>query len=317
MIVEFFRITFFFGSGYGDALNFMYLRYLVFWAELISQMPGMHMLPCPDSYRSLFRHSDGSYDWETELNYGWSLIDRASCGALAAAIMEPILSSGGMITLPPGYMRAMKTHCQKRGMLLIVDEAQTGLGRCGDLFAIQYEGIVPDILTLSKTLGNGIPLSAVVTSEEIGRVAEERGFLFYTTHANDPLPAAVGLKVLDIVLRDGLPARSKCLGEKLQKGLRALQERYGCIGDVRGRGLMAGVEIVSDRVTKAAAIELGKRLSARMMELGLSASISARTAFSGCIRIAPPLVMSDEELEKGLSIMEEAFKTTEGSMPLL
>ena len=296
----------------------MFSRYFgIFRAQLIYQMPGMHMLPCPDSYRSVFRHADGSYDWETELNYGWSLIDRASCGSLAAAIIEPILSSGGMITLPPGYMRAMKSHCQKRGMLLIVDEAQTGLGRCGDLFAIQHEGVVPDILTLSKTLGNGIPLSAVVTSEEIGRVAEERGFLFYTTHANDPLPAAVGLKVLDIVMRDRLPARSKCLGEKLHKGLRALQERYGCIGDVRGRGLMAGVEIVSDRVTKAAAIELGKRLSARMMELGLSASISARTAFSGCIRIAPPLVMTDEELEKGLSIMEEAFKTTEGSMPLL
>lgn len=281
------------------------------------QMPGMHMLPCPDSYRSIFRHADGSYDWETELNYGWSLIDRASCGSLAAVIMEPILSSAGMITPPPGYMRAMKAHCQKRGMLLIVDEAQTALGRCGNLFAIQHEGVVPDILTLSKTLGNGIPLSAVVTSEEIGRVAEERGFLCYTTHANDPLPAAVGLKVLDIVMRDELPARSKCLGVKLHKGLSALQERYGCIGDVRGRGLMAGVEIVSDRVTKAAAVQLGKRLSARMMELGLSASISARTAFSGCIRIAPPLVMSDEELEKGLSIMEEAFKTTEGSMPLL
>ena len=176
---------------------------------------------------------------------------------------------------------------------------------------------MPDILTLSKTLGNGLPLSAVVTSNKIAQAAEEKGFLFYTTHANDPLPAAVGLKVLDIVLRDKLPDRSRCLGQKLHAGLRLLQSRYGCIGDVRGRGLMAGVEIVSDRVTKAPALDLGKRLSARMMELGLSASISARTAFSGCIRIAPPLVMSDEELEEGLSIFEEALKTTEGSMPLV
>ena len=280
-------------------------------------MPGMHMLPCPDSYRSIFRHVDGSYDWETELNYGWAQIDKASCGSLAAVIMEPILSSGGMITIPPGYMQAMKDHCRKRGMLLIVDEAQTALGRCGDLFAIQHEGVVPDILTLSKTLGNGLPLSAVITSNKIAQAAEEKGFLFYTTHANDPLPAAVGLKVLNIVLRDDLPARSRRLGQKLHAGLRLLQARYGCIGDVRGRGLMAGVEIVSDRVTKAAALDVGKRLSARMMDLGLSASISARTAFSGCIRIAPPLVMSDEELEKGLSIIEEALRTTQGSMPLL
>ena len=130
------------------------------------------MLPSPDSYRSIFRNKDGSHDWETELNYGWSLIDKASAGSLAAVIMEPILSSGGMIAIPRGYMVAMKEHCRKRNMLLIVDEAQTGLGRCGDLFAIQYEGVVPDILTLSKTLGNGLPLSAVITSDKIAALNE-------------------------------------------------------------------------------------------------------------------------------------------------
>ena len=274
------------------------------------------MLPSPDSYRSIFRHSDGSYDWETELNYGWSLIDKASCGSLAAVIMEPILSSGGMITIPPGYMVAMKAHCQKRDMLLIVDEAQTGLGRCGDLVAINHEGVVPDILTLSKTLGNGLPLSAVITSDEIAKVVEERDFNFYTTHANDPLPASVGLKVLEIVLRDNLIERSRAAGAHLHASLLRLMGKYGCIGDIRGRGLMAGVEIVSDRETKASAIEFGKRLSARMMDLGLSATISARTTFSGCIRIAPPLTITDAELEEGLVIFEEALRTTEGSMPL-
>lgn len=274
------------------------------------------MLPSPDSYRSIFRHKNGSYDWKTELDYGWSLIDKASVGSLAAVIMEPILSSGGIITLPAGYMAAMKEHCHRRHMLLIVDEAQTGLGRCGDLFAITYEGVVPDILTLSKTLGNGLPLSAVITSNEIAKVTEQRDFMFYTTHANDPLPASVGLKVLEIVLHDNLVARSKAMGEKLQAGLRRLMERYGCIGDVRGRGLMAGIEIVSDRETKAPAIEFGKKLSARMMDLGLSASIAARTTFSGCIRIAPPLTITDEELAMGLAIFDEALKSTDGSMPL-
>ncbi|KUJ20682.1 2,2-dialkylglycine decarboxylase [Mollisia scopiformis] len=278
--------------------------------------PGMHMLPSPDSYRSIFRNKDGSYDWETELDYGWSLIDKASAGSLAAVIMEPILSSGGMIVIPPGYMAAMKEHCRKRDMLLIVDEAQTGLGRCGDLFAIQYEGVVPDILTLSKTLGNGLPLSAVITSNEIAKVTEERNFMFYTTHANDPLPAAVGLTVLDTVIQEGLAQQAKTIGPQLHAGLHRLMERYGCIGDVRGRGLMAGVEIVSDRETKAAAIEFGKNLSARIMELGLSAIISARTTFSGCIRIAPPLTITNDELSEGLAIFEEALRTTQGSMPL-
>lgn len=146
-----------------------------------------------------------------------------------------------MHVLPSGYLKAVKKHCEKRGMLLIVDEAQTGIGRSGDLCAsTHYEGVVPDILTLSKTLGNGIALSAVVTSAEIERVCTERDFCFYTTHVNDPLPAAVGDKVLEIVLRDNLVENSRRMGELLREGLEELQRRYPCIGDIRGRGLMTG-----------------------------------------------------------------------------
>lgn len=270
----------------------------------------MHMLPTPDSYRSIFRHQDGTHDWQTELDYGWSLIDKASCGSLAAVIVEPILSAGGMIELPPGYMAALQAHCRHRQMLLIVDEAQTALGRCGDLFAFQREGVTPDILTLSKTLGNGLPLSAVVTSNAIAKKAADGGFMFYTTHANDPSPAAVGLKVLEIVLRDNLVEHARRLGELLHASLRQMQSRYACIGEVRGRGLMAGLEIVSDRRSKKADVELGKIVSDRAMELGLSAMISARNAFSGCIRLAPPITITEEELRLGLGILESAFETT-------
>ncbi|MCJ1226509.1 hypothetical protein MMC12_003161 [Toensbergia leucococca] len=279
-------------------------------------IPGNHILPSPSAYRSVFRHSDGSYDWQTELDYGWSLVDRASCGSLAAVIMEPILSSGGMITLPPGYLKAMKAHCERRGMLLIIDEAQTGIGRCGDMFAFEHEGVVPDVLTLSKTLGNGIPLSAMITSNAIAKTCQERGFLFYTTHVNDPLPAAVGLKVLEVVLRDDLVSRSKSAGLRLHSALRTLQSRYGCIGDVRGRGLMAGIEIVGDRRTKQPAPELGNKLSKRMNELGLLANLASTSSFEGIFRVAPPITITNEQLQLGLEIMEEAFKTTPGSQPL-
>lgn len=134
-------------------------------------MPGNLMLPAPNAYRSIFRHKDGSHDWRTELDYGFQLIDRMSCGSLAAVITEPILSSGGMLPLPQGYLKALKEHCESRGMLLIVDEAQTAIGRAGDMFAFQHDGdgTVPNILTLSKTLGNGVPLSAVVTSGKFSR----------------------------------------------------------------------------------------------------------------------------------------------------
>lgn len=282
--------------------------------------PGNFALPTPNAYRSIFRKPDGSYDWQTELDYGFDLVDKQSCGSLAALILEPILSSGGMLVLPPGYLKAVKEHCERRDMLLIVDEAQTGIGRAGDMFAFQHfaedEGVVPDILTLSKTLGNGLPLSAVVTSNKIAAFAKENGFLFYTTHVNDPIPAAVGDKVLEIVVRDGLVSHSRRLGEKLHAGLRRLQDRYGCIGDVRGRGLMAGMEIVADRKTKTGAPEVGAAVAQKMTELGLWAQLSTMASFGGVFRIAPPITVTEEELELGLGIMEEAFATTAGTMPL-
>ncbi|KAI0596367.1 pyridoxal phosphate-dependent transferase [Biscogniauxia sp. FL1348] len=279
-------------------------------------MPGMHMLPAPNAYRSVFRKADGSYDWEAELDYGWGLIDQASCGSLAAVIVECVQSSAGMHVLPPGYLRALKAHCERRAMLLVVDEAQTGIGRCGDLVAVNHERVVPDILTLSKTLGNGLPLSAVVTSAEIERVCAERNYCFYTTHVNDPLPAAVGDKVLEIVVRDNLVAHSRAMGAVLHEGLRALQARYGCIGDVRGRGLMAGVEIVADRATKRPALELARALGDRAYALGLWANLSSHPSFGGTFRIAPPITITQEQLREGLRILEDAFASTPGSMPL-
>ncbi|CZT04083.1 related to CAR2-ornithine aminotransferase [Rhynchosporium agropyri] len=277
-------------------------------------VPGNLVLPSPNAYRSYLRHPDGSYDWETELNYGWNLIDTQSVGSLAAVIIEPILSSGGMHVLPKGYLKAMKAHCEKREMLLIVDEAQTGVGRCGSMFAIEHEEVTPDILTLSKTLGNGLPLAAVITSNKIEQTCYERGYLFYTTHVNDPLPAAVGLKVLEVVIRENLVERSRVAGLRLNAGLKDLQRRYGCIGDVRGRGLMAGVEIITNLETKEQGIELAAALGDRMMELGLSANLLGTKSFGGIFRIAPPITITDEELEAGLAIFEEAFKSTPGTM---
>jgi 4-aminobutyrate aminotransferase-like enzyme len=308
------------GSWHGMTSGALGAQYHAGRAGYGPNMVGNLALPTPNSYRSIFRHADGSHDWKTELDYGFSLLDKQSCGSLAAVIVEPILSSGGMLVLPPGYLRALKAHCVARNMLLIVDEAQTALGRAGDMFAFTHHaedaGVVPDIVTLSKTLGNGLPLSAVLTSTPIAQHAKDNGFLFYTTHVNDPLPAAVGDKVLEIVIRDDLCARSQRLGVKLQTGLRRLQSRYGCIGDVRGRGLMAGLEIVGDRATKVGAPEVGAAVAARMVELGLWAQLATMASFGGVFRVAPPITVTEEQLEEALGIMEEAFRVTAGTMPL-
>ena len=147
---------------------------------------GAFVLPAPDAYRSRFIGADGVYDWRSELEFGFELVDRQSTGELAACIAEPILSSGGVLEPPVGYMAALAAKVRERGMLLIFDEAQTGLGRTGNLFACERDCVVPDFLTLSKTLGAGLPLAAVLTTPEIEDVCHERGFHFYTTHASDP-----------------------------------------------------------------------------------------------------------------------------------
>ncbi|MGV1761802.1 aspartate aminotransferase family protein [Rhizobium sp. A22-96] len=268
---------------------------------------GSLVIPAPNSYRPRFTHPDGSNDWQTELDDAFSLIDRQSTGNLAAFIAEPILSSGGILELPPGYLAVLKRKCEERGMLLILDEAQTGVGRTGHMFAFQRDGVTPDILTLSKTLGAGLPLAAVMTTGDIEEKAHERGFLFYTTHVSDPLPAAVGLTVLDVVERDGLVGQAITRGERLRNGLSLLQQRFECVGDVRGRGLLLGLEIVADRQTKAPGFELGARVMEEAMLRGLSMNIVKLPGMGGVFRIAPPLTVSDAEIDLGIVIMSDAI----------
>jgi len=267
--------------------------------------PGQFMLPQPNAYRSRFRNPDGSHDWKSELDYGWELYDQASCGSLAACIVECVQGDGGIHVLPPGYLQALKQHCERRGALLIVDEAQTGLGRTGKLFAFQDNNIVPDILTLSKPLANGLPLSAVITSTEINSIAKENGFLFFTTHTNDPLVAAVGNKVLEIVLRDDLVTNARERGGQLLRGLRLLQCKYSFIGDVRGRGLMAGVEIVAGNGCRDHDPELASRLSMLMLKSGLWCQLQSKAVF----RIGPSINCTSGEIEDGLRILEEVFNS--------
>ncbi|MCA1472938.1 MULTISPECIES: aspartate aminotransferase family protein [unclassified Bradyrhizobium] len=269
---------------------------------------GSFVIPAPNAYRPRFRNVDGSNDWQTELDDAFALIDSQSTGSLAAFIAEPILSSGGILELPLGYLAALKQKCEQRGMLLILDEAQTGIGRTGHMFAFERDGVVPDILTLSKTLGAGLPLAAVMTTKAIEQTAFERGFLFYTTHVSDPLPAAIGVTVLDVVARDGLVAQATARGNRLRDGLLSLQQKFECVGDVRGRGLLLGLEIVVDRQSKTPGFELGARIMEETMRRGLSMNIVKLPSMGGVFRIAPPLTVSEAEIDRGLEIMSEAIQ---------
>ena len=270
-------------------------------------MPGNLTLPTPNGYRSPFRHPDGTHDWEAELAYGFDLIDQQSAGSLAACIVEPILSSGGIIEPPPGYLTRLKQMCADRGMLLIVDEAQTGFGRTGLMYAFERENVVPDLLTLCKTLGGGLPVAAVITSEHIEAVCHDRGFLFFTTHVSDPLAASVALTVLNVIQRDDLVGRARLLGDQLAERLRDLQEKYDVVGDVRGQGLLRGIELVTDKTTKAPADRLGQAVTTACLERGLHMNIVQLPGMGGIFRIAPPLTITEHELHEGLDILDAAL----------
>lgn len=272
-------------------------------------MPGSLTLPTPNAYRSPFRHADGSHDWESELAYGFGMVDAQSSGSLAACLVEPILSSGGIIDLPAGYLRRLKELCAERGMLLIVDEAQTGIGRTGLMYAFERDGVAPDLLTLSKTLGAGLPVAAVVTSEEIEATCHDRGFLFFTTHVSDPLAASVACTVLTVVSRDGLVARAAALGGQLRERLTDMKERYEQVGDVRGRGLLQGLELVSDKTTKTPADALGAEVTATCLDRGLHMNIVQLPGMGGIFRIAPPLTITESQLHTGLDILDETLKS--------
>ncbi len=269
-------------------------------------MPGSYAIPAPNAYRPRFK----GVDWRQELDDAFDLLDRQSTGNLAAFIAEPILSSGGVLDLPSGYLAALKAHCQARGMLLILDEAQTGIGRTGRMFAFERDGVVPDILTLSKTLGAGLPLSAVMTSQAIADEAEKRDFLFYTTHVNDPLPAAVGVTVLKVVRRERLADRAAAAGGRLKDGLLALQQSHPCIGDVRGRGLLLGLEFADHGGKPASAIS--DAVTDLALEFGLSANIVRAGSSGGTMRIAPPLTVTDDEIDLGVELLGAAITAVTG-----
>ncbi|WPG98197.1 Hypothetical protein R9X50_00098400 [Acrodontium crateriforme] len=272
-------------------------------------MPGQLAFPAPYAYRSPFKTADGHYDWETELEFGWSMIDRQSVGSLAAFVMEPILSTGGVLVPPKGYLSRMARECKKRGMLLIMDEAQTGVGRTGQMFAFENEeGVVPDILSLSKTLGCGLPLASVTTTAEIEQGCRESRFLWLTTHLNDPLTAAVGAKVLEIIERDTYCQKAKDRGDQLRAGLQKLQEKYWCIGDVRGRGLLQGIEIIADKTTREPGSDLGQAVSEVAMRNGLSCNIVNLPGMGGVFRLAPPVTVTADEIEEGLQILNKSFQ---------
>ncbi len=269
-------------------------------------MPGTFVLPEPNAYRCPVRHCRDRCD-RTCMTIGLELYDMQSAGAPAAVIAEPVISAGGVIVPPEGYFDALQSEARKRGMLLIFAEAQTAFGRLGHWFAASHLKVTPDIMTVSKTLGGGMPLAAVITNDEVEETCHRRGFAFYTSHVSDPLPSSVGLAVLETIEREHLLQRSQEMGSYLAERLRELQSRHEEIGDVRGMGLLRGIELVKDRETREPHHELGSLSTQRCLELGLSMNIRRRPERGSVWRIAPPLTVSAADIDLAMTIFDQAL----------
>jgi len=301
-----FEVVGYTGSWHGMTSGAQSVNYVAGRQGYGPMMPGSLALPAPNAYHCPVRHCRDACDG-TCLEVGFDMVDAQSTGALAAVIAEPVESSGGVIVPPEGYWQKVKQHCDKRGMLLIFDEAQTAFGRLGRDFAFQHFGVEPDILTLSKTLGGGLPLSATIVSEAMEADCHEKGFMHPTSHVSDPLPAQVALAVLDVLAEERLNARALAMGELLAAGLRYLQDKHEIIGDVRGFGLLQGVELVKDRETRAPDVATGRAITSRCMELGLSMNIVSVGVMASMWRIAPPLTVRSEEIDRGIAILDQAI----------
>ncbi len=220
--------------------------------------------------------------------------------SIAAVIVEPVISAGGMIFPSKDYLRALHARVKSAGALFIVDEAQTGFGRCGRWFDIQNLELEPDILVVSKTAGNGYPAAAVIVSDDVAAELENNGFMHLSSHQNDPLAAAAVHAVIDIVDEEGLVQRSQEMGSYFVSRLQELQERHPLISDVRGRGLMIGLELSPNENGENLAFELALLCERRGVHITYS-------YYEPVIRFIPPLVISKPEIDQAIAVLDEAL----------
>ena len=267
--------------------------------------PGNYPILAPYRYRCAFCRDKPGCDY-TCLDTSFDLLDAQSDGRMAAVITEPLFSAGGVIDLPPGWLRELQHRCHQRGMLLILDEAQTGLAKLGAMWGGEQEGVVPDILTISKHFGGGVAVSAAITTDEIEERVSGSGIVVAHSHSNDPMTCNAAIASLDIILEEGLVDVAARLGEYWAGHLRALAERHETIGDIRGRGLLQGIELVANRETREPAFQQGREIGRLCLENGLICSVRRN---GSVLRFVPPFTTTREQMDLAAEILDFAISS--------
>ena len=267
-------------------------------------VPSIYFAPFPQVWRDF----DGDEDRASDAALGHlrqMLTSIAPAESVAAIFVEPVLGEGGYLPGPAAFLRGLREICDEHGILLVADEVQTGYGRTGRMWAFEHAGIVPDVVCIAKAIANGLPLSAIATSralqEQWGRGAHG------STYGGNPVACAAALAVLETIEAEGLVANAAARGAELTAGLNRLKAEDERIGDVRGPGLMIGVEFVADRATKVPDGALVDRLVAKAADLGLL--VLSCGAEHQVVRWIPPIDATRAEIAEGLEIFGEALRT--------
>ncbi|XP_019418168.1 PREDICTED: alanine--glyoxylate aminotransferase 2 homolog 2, mitochondrial-like isoform X1 [Lupinus angustifolius] len=257
---------------------------------------GIHHALNPDPYRGVFGSDGVKYANDVQ-----DIIDYGTCGHVAGFIAEAIQGVGGVIELAPGYLPAVYSIIKKAGGLFIADEVQTGFGRTGSHFwGFEEQGIVPDIVTLAKGIGNGAPIGAVVTTPEIAKVLTYSNY--FSTFGGNPVCTAAGLAVLRAIEKDKLQYNAFVVGSYIKERLSSLMEKHEIIGDVRGRGMLLGVELVQDRQSKTPAKSEMLKITEHMKDMGV---LIGKGGFHGnVLRITPPLCFTKEDADFLVDVMD-------------
>jgi len=273
------------------------------WKFNVPPPAGIHHALMPDRFRGTWGYDDASAGTKYAADIK-DLIQYATPGKVAAFIAESIQGVGGTVVFPDGYLREAYAHARAAGGVCIADEVQAGFGRTGTHFwGFETQGVIPDIVTMAKGIGNGAPLAAVVTTPAIARTLTER--IHFNTYGGNPISCAIGQAVLEVIEREGLQENSLKVGAHLQTGLQALQKKHSLIGDVRGLGLMLGVELVKDPKTKEPAKAECVAVFERARGLGL---LIGKGGFHGnVLRIKPPMCITTADADFLLAVLDQAL----------